>query len=1328
MGIWTHLPSSDMRNDGWALVGTAVTALYQALNNDDDTKYIKSPANKAGAAVQFPIDITNVPDGAVITSVKIKLRCSTGTGTPPPGVAPSITVNLGSLDDTSRYTTRTIYPTSTITTYEVATFPRDSLGFVWDIFRLNSIFCRVFSYISILDLIRCHKFYCDVQYRVRPTINVNTPTGTVLTPSPVISWTYTQTDGDPQGSAEYKVYTAQQVSAVSFNPDISAPVFKATLTGDISSVTLPTSLNSDSYWVYVRSTSTFGAKSLWASRQFAVSGPAPGTPGVTDPNLGPGNAVISVVTDPQFGAAALSLRDTSNMLSAQEGDAENNVDGTQYVLTNATLARDTTTTFPGGTSSWKLTAAGAGTMTAMSDWTEVVGGTNLTARAQFKTAVTARSCQVRVLFYDMNFASVGGTLTGTSITDATGTWTEGVVTGAIPTTAVYARAAFDVLSAAISEVHNLDRLGLFYGDSTPWSDGGHMSRNLLSNWYASPGGTAQAGEAWTAGPGTTVTTAAPIGTGGSGSTCNKMTYAGLSPSIALRAAGTVFNSATSGADFTLNKPAGTATGDLMLAFLTASEYATLNLPAGWTLVNSARVDDGALDTSLFVLKRTATGSEPATWTDGTLSMNAARRTAVVVGYSGAADASTQFIAESQASTGNPNPLFVTTPQVNNTDPNAWRVSAFAVSDDATGGTMTANRQAPSTIPGIAYVGKATVWGSSSSQSSFTINRPSGVVSGDVMVAALSIANNVTVTAPTGWTVQYQATRTGTPYTFAVLSRVAGGSEPTSWTNGSLSASSIGQIVDAVAYRNVNTTTPFIDNDGAVLDGGSNITTGASNNTNSLAWRVNAYGARTSNGNSWTTSENIERDDETGAFNYGGFFGFGGTNIGISALFADSNGAVGTGQYSKVGYSSASFYSAGAWMGILNPLASPPSGVADETARVVASAGASNPWMTTRVFDSAGVAATGLVSITGIWAPGSGTDMNSMGGWLGIIKPAAPVVAGYSSATMASYVDLSQIDITQIPDTEHVTLTAAFIGSTAGTPYLTCNFYRANVLLDSLVSTGSSFGTSLWVKSFATFEVPAGTTRVTMGVSVSDRAVSDIVYWDRSSISFGTDGTFRSSTSRATHPIWARPQIQFADDNGTGYGDYTDLPGQLSNPPVYDALSGLAYYVDHTPVPLTNRKYRARTVTAGLAGDQFVSAYGPDSSEFSFTAVNWWLKDISNADNNIQLSVKWDAVNVGKTNTATVFQPIGEDYPVVLTEGYKGDTFTLDLTPVRHTDWVQLVQMLESGRTLFLQSDIDHAWWVRPTGDLGSTILPTQDRKSIPIREMKVSFVQVAPEL
>lgn len=1328
MGVWTHLPSGDWRNEGWSLIGTGVTALFQALNNDDDTKYIKSPNSKSGATVTFPVDITNVPDGAVVTSVTVKLRCGVGTGVAPSGTSPSITVAVATQDDTSRFLTRTINVTSSIQTFEVATYQRDARGFFWDIERLNKILCRVFSYNSIFDLIRCYKFYTEVKYRVRPTITVDAPSGTVYTPSPVISWTYTQSDGDPQARAEYKLFDAVQQAKVSFNPDTEPPVFYASVDGDISSVTLPTSINPNNYWVYVRSISSFGAKSVWVGRQFTVSGPSPGTPGVPDPtgSVPSGTGIVTVIHDSEQGSATLTLRDTSNMLAVQAADAETTTDGVSLVGSNATVTRDTTTAFPGGNASWRLTSVAGGDMSALTDWVEVYPGVPITARGQFKTAATARSARARILFYDGDFNAIGGTLTGTNVTDATGTWMEATVTGDVPAGAIYAKAEYGVLATGgASEIHNVDHLGFMYGTATPYSDGGHMSRNLLSSWYSSVEGTAGAGEAWVAGSANSVGTAVPPGTGGSGATCNKMTYLGLSPSIAYRAASTVFTSPTNGVDYTLNKPAGTATGDLMLAFVTSSEYSTINPPVGWTLVNQARVDDGTTDTSLFVLKRTAGGSEPASWTDGTVGTTSGRRTAVVVGYSGAADVALQFVGETQTASGNATPLYLTSPTITNTDPNAWRISAFALSDDATGGTLTANLQVPSVVPSIAYVGKGTTWYTISGGSSFTINKPSGVGNNDLMIAVLAIAGNVAVTPPAGWTARYTAVGATGPYTHCVMSRLAGSSEPASWT-GSTSGGTVQDLMltQSVAYRNVNTTTPFINNNGQMANSASSISTPSVSNTNSGAWRVVAFGDENgSSSGGWTSDENVERADNYAYKTISSGF-FGSTYHSINGAIYDSNGPVSTGNYSRAGYHNTSYYSAGAWIGILNPLAAPPAGVADETARVVASVGSSNPWMTTRIFDSNGVVPTGDMSVTGIWTPGSGTDKNSMSGWVGLVRPAAPVTAGYASATMATKVDVSQVPI----DSKRVTVCASFIGSTAGTPYLTVNFYRANVLLNSLVAQGNSFGTGIFVKSYATFDVPVGTTRMNVGVSTSDRAVSDIVYWDRVSLAFGDDPVFRPGTSRSEHPVWAQPEIEFADDDGTGYTPWQVLPGVTANPPSFEPLSGLSRYLDHTVIPLTNRKYRARTISFGLIGDRFVSAWGPDSREFSFEAENWWLKDISDPDSNVELPVKWDAQSVTTTNTGTVFQGLGADLPVVLTEGYKGDMFPLTLTPVSHDTWVRLVHMLESGKTLFLQSDIDNAWWVRPVGDLEVTVLPTGQRQSNPLREIKLSFVQVEPEV
>ncbi|USC17043.1 hypothetical protein [Rhodococcus sp. 11-3] len=1329
MPLFNHLPVADWLNEGWSLVGTGVTALFEALNNDDDAKFIQSPSSKGSATVSFPIDTSSVPEGAVITSVTIKARVGLGLGSAPSGVAPSVTFAVSADDNTARYATRTIYPTSTPTTYTVGTFTRDALNLSWDVHRLNHLLCRVFSYVGVADLCRIFKFFCEINYRIRPTVTITAPSGTVTTPSPVIAWNYEQSDGDQQKWAEYRIFTAAKKAEVSFNPEYSTPVSTGMVFGDQRSITLPDSLNPDSYWVYVRAASSFLAVSRWAGKQFTVSGPAPGIPGDIDPTTG--GSLISVVDDPEQGAAQITIRDTSNMLDPQSADAESSTEGPVYTNSGCNVVRSTTVAYPGETASWSLTATGAGNMTIDTDYVEVdSSGEDITGRIQFRAASTTRSCRARIDFYDSQFNAVSGTLTGTSVTDSASTWTEVLVTGPIPAGTVYARLSAEVLSVAGSEVHYIDHLGLMYGSSTPWSSGGQMSRNLLSCWYSTAEGAPGSGEAWTAGPGTSTTTATATGTGASGWTCHKMTYVGLSPTIAWRAAGTAFQSGTSGSDFTLNKPAGVVSGDLMLAFLTCNEYdRTLTVPSGWTLADTVKVDDGSTeDVTMFVLKRTAGGSEPATWS-ATLSSACGRRTAVVVAYSGAADAASQFLGTAQASAVNGTPLYATTGAVNNTDPGAWRVSAFAVSDNASGGTLTANRQQPSAVPGIQYVGKASAWTDSGNPADFVINKPAGIQAGDLMVATLGAATEEpTVNPPAGWTLVENSQSNSADFTFAVMYRYATGSEPNSWT-GSLTAIDENfntRVTQCVAYRNVDQTTPFIAENGTLDVDGQTLYTPSVTNTNSMAWRICAFGADAPvDGNyGFTSNESVERADNNARYN-GGFFGSKATT---AVAMYDSNGPVSTGSYSRSGTFGTSYHAMAAWIGILKPLSAPPSGVADETARQVAAAGASNPWLTSRVFDSNGVVPVGPQSITGIWAPGSGSDMNSMVGWQGLIIPASPTVGGYGSADMATTVDISNIDPVVLDLCgRKVSVTASFLGSVASTPYLTLHCYRANQLLQSLVAEGDTFGTSVWAKSAATFDLPEGTTRVKLGVSASNLAVSDIVYFDRCSIALGSSQGYRPGTSRSTHPVWSRPEFQFADDAGSGYDEFATLPGSLSNAPEFDITSGVAVLMDHTVIPLTNRKYRAKTVAYGLAGDLFVSAYGSESSEFRFEAVNWWIKDISNPDNNIQLSVAWEDLSIAKTNTATVFQPMGAKYPVVVSEGYKGDMFTLSLRPVNSSKWVQLRDLLESGQTLFIQSDIDHAWFVRPVGDLAQVVMATNQRRANPLRVVTIQFVEVEPE-
>ncbi|MFH8405581.1 hypothetical protein ACH4FX_12510 [Streptomyces sp. NPDC018019] len=1315
-----HICTGDFRNEGWTLVGSGVTRLFHCWNNDDDSKYCRNPPYKGRACVSFPIDISTVPEGAVITSVTIYLRCAkVGSG------SRSVTINMSCSEDTSRFTSRTIYPTTTITTYEIGTYQRDPLGHPWDIHRLNKLLCQVFSYSGIFDCIRIYKLYCQINYRTRPTVSVEAPTGTVLTPSPVISWTYSQADGDPQSKAQYRVFTAIQKAESIFSPDTTPPVYATTVDGDITSLTLPTSLNPDVYYVYVRVYSSFLAKSVWVGRSFTVQGPSPGVPGDDHTVSGtPGIGVVSVVLDSYASAVVLTLRDSSNLLSVQQADFETLTDALEYTTANCAAAQDTSVYFA-GVGSLKLTASSAASMSVQGAFVEIAPLAPVTVRAQLKAAATSRTMNVRILFHDDTFTAIAGAVTGTG-TDVTATWTEVTATGTSPATARYAKVEVEIVSPANAEIHYVDHVGLMYGASAPWSDGGHSSRNILSS--ASATGDDPSSDAWVAGTGSTISRVPVAGAGSHGTLTKRLTYTGITPSLAFRATGTAFTSPTSGTDFTLNKPAGTATGDLLLAFVSFSQHGTVTPPAGWSAVNSASIDDGTTDTALFVLKRTAGGSEPSTWADGALGTASTRRCAVVVAYSGAADASDQFIAENVLTRAAGTPLYLTSAVVSNTDVNAWRVAAFAVSDSTAGGTMTANIAPPSAAPAISYVGKGTVWSATSNATSYVINRPSGVIADDLLIATIAISDPViaTVTAPAGWTVVRQITQTDStaPLRFAVLKRTAGSSEPSSWT-GTLSATVKPVVTQAVAYRGADiAANQFVAENTSQSGSGNSVTTATVSNTDSRSWRISAFASSGDYETSWSyLSEVTERSDSTAEYYAGGY-----SYRTATLAMADSNGPVGTGSHSRTGYLGRSYYAGASWIGIIKALPSAPAPGANETERNDTTVGSSDPWLTIAVYDSNGVIPIGATSVTGVFAPGSGTDLSSAASWIGIVKPAVPIVSGKAVGTMPDAVDISAIDPRIMTLAQNkVTFTSAFLGSTSGTPYLTLYFYRANALISSQVIQGTSFGTATWVKSAGTFVIPDGTTRLKGEVSVTDRAVSDLVYFDRVGIMLGSSGVWRNGTGRTTHAVWSAPVIQYQDDDGSGYTDWAPLPGLTASPPSFDPLSGIATYTDHTVIPLTNRRYRAQTTSYGLAGDQFVSGYGPASDEVSMTASNWWLKDISDSSRAMLLRVKAEPLQVGTTGTSVMFQPLGEDYPVVLTEGYKGDAFELTLILDR-TERAQLRELLAGGRTLYLQSDVDHAWWVRPVGDLQAEIQLTGQRRTNPIRFVKVTFVQVAAEV
>lgn len=1330
MGTYNFEPSGDFRNDGWPLVGS-FTSLNATWSSGSDSNYASSPASNGLATVSFPQDITAIPAGSVISSISVMIRHKTGAGSPPAGQVPKITVAVQAADNTSCFKTQTVYPTSTATTSVAGTYVQDPTAEPWDIHRLNNLLLRVSCSVGVADCVRVLQLYAVVNYRVAPSVSVSEPSGSQNTASPEIVWSYSQVNGDAQASMEYRIFTTADASVTGFSPDTSTPEFLETVEGDFNSRLLPTSLASNTYLIYLRSTSVFGAVSPWNSKQFSLVAPSPGVPGVDDPTGSAplGQGIVAIVPDASRGAAFLTLKNTSNILGVAQASIEGNLDGVAWNTSNCVISESTDQSVPGGTGwSWKLVASASGAMTATTGYEEIPGNVPITVSLECFSPVTSRAVTIQAVYYDGDYNFIGLSPSSTE-SDLSTTWTLVVDVDTTPPDTVYMTLIVQVAAVSSAEVHYIDRLGIMHGTNTPWSSGGQTSSNILSAWYSNCEGSPQSGEAWVPGPGTSVSTSGPVGSAGfDGTTCNSMTYTGVSSSIGYRATGTVFTATTSGTSFTLNKPSGTASGDFMLAFVTSVQDSSITVPPGWELIDSATVDDGSTDAALFVLARTAGGSEPSTWT-GSVSVASTRISAVVVGWTGSADLSLQLIDEASVGTSN-STNFSTTAQVTNTDPGAWRVSAFMASDSGAAGTFTANTQPPGG-GAIQPVSAAPTWTSDNNVGTFMINRPPNTATGDLMIATVAADSfGGAITAPSGWTVVHSITGSSSPEigAFAVLVRTAGSSEPSSWagTFGGLGGTppTYPKVTQCVSYRNCAiASSQFVAesiavSESAVTPGGDGITiqTPSVTNTNSAAWRVRAYAATSFVAGTWSGTDTIKRCDGGVSDAHTG---------GITSAIADSNGPVATGAYVGSASCSSAWDSAIAWEAFLMPIPVAPTPPSNETSRASSGIGSANPFDVLAVFDSNGPVVAGVSSVTGSYS----RTFQSAAAWVGIIRPSTPAVAGLASSVMELPVDLAFAS-PEAPNLagNKVTLIASMIGTAAGECLLTSNFYRANQLIASVTQSGGIFNSTsgVWTPCSSTFDIPTGTTRIGMSIGVPDRAVSDVAYWDRSSIALGSDSTYRVGTSIPAHPIWSYPEIQCADSDGGAFGPWQPVPGTETNSPSFGE-DQLLVFQDHTIVPLKTRKYRARTVTYGLAGDTFTSPWGPDSDPVSFVSENWWLKDISDPDNNILLRVKFEDFQVQRQSTGVQFQALGEDYPVVLTEGFKSDSFTIKMIPVDKDDYALFMDTITTvTKPLFLQSDIDMAWWVVPLGPINSTVLATNQRKLNPLREVDVTFLEVAP--
>jgi MSHA biogenesis protein MshQ len=312
------------------------------------------------------------------------------------------------------------------------------------------------------------------------------------------------------------------------------------------------------------------------------------------------------------------------------------------------------------------------------------------------------------------------------------------------------------------------------------------------------------------GAATAASTGSTIGYGGDGAAASRNNCGSITPAL----------------------PAGIVSGDLLIATVTSGAQPTLAM-AGWStlfLASSTTTETAA------IYWRVATGSDSNTITQsGTCNVLIAR----ISRFTGV-DTSQPFQTAPLAA-GNysyQNAATVTSGSVTTTFSGAMVVFTAHSTDDDTYGALTGFTQAynSTTTTGndaaiaLYYATQATagtagpysvtknrgsdpnhgtVFALRPAAPTLSINRPAGTVTGDVMMASVTInPSAVTITPPVGWTLIRETVQgSATTSRLATYYRVAGVGEPASYV-WSFSASHAGAAGGITSFSGVDNVTPF----------------------------------------------------------------------------------------------------------------------------------------------------------------------------------------------------------------------------------------------------------------------------------------------------------------------------------------------------------------------------------------------------------------------------------------------------------------------------------------------------------------------------------------
>lgn len=466
MATYTLRPNANWNNASAFTISGGSGSVHAALSDNSDTTYITRTSTTVPASYEAEFGTTTLSASEKIVYVNLRARLSVGT-------TGQAQLSLGVISDRNGRTVSYSVPYTKQNTFALATvdtalkLTASPTGEAWSQTAIDNLVVKFTDNGTTNgDRSNLYELYVDVVTSAQPTVTVIAPSGTITdTTFPSVTWTYADTDGDPQSAYEIKIFDSTTYGSGSFSADTSTPTVE---TGIVASSNDGQTLEADladgtTYRAYVRVAQLVnGANyfSSWAYSQFTIDVDAPATP------------LLSAFFDSTIGAITVTVFGRTNVLSANQASLETNTTGWAAV-SNCAIARSTAQA-SSGSASLELTASASGDMTASTTTATkftVTPNQKFSAIADFRAGTTSRTAQVGIRYLNSAGSTISTTY-GTGVSDTSSAWVTASATVLAPPTATHAQVFVKITSAGSGEVHYVDKIGFHSGDTPVFTRGG----------------------------------------------------------------------------------------------------------------------------------------------------------------------------------------------------------------------------------------------------------------------------------------------------------------------------------------------------------------------------------------------------------------------------------------------------------------------------------------------------------------------------------------------------------------------------------------------------------------------------------------------------------------------------------------------------------------------------------------------------------------------------------------------------------------------------------------------------------------------------------------